>query len=259
MTRRQTLLQALRRAGRVLSLRFGNVSYRQKRRADLVTVADLQSQEVILSTIRRDFPHDDFQAEENAARSTGAEHSWIIDPLDGTTNYAHGYPASTVSIGVLRHHRPVLGGVYDPFRDELFLAEKDRGTTLNGRKVHVTQTRRVADSLLITGFAYDRAERADVYLAPFKSFLTRCHDVRRSGSAALDLAWISAGRADGFWEQGLSPWDVAAGWLLVSEAGGKISDFKGRPWTDPGKFGAETLASNGKIHSEMSRMIRKAR
>lgn len=257
MTRRQALLLALRRAGAILRKRFGRVSYRRKRRADLLTAADLESQRAILAVVRRAFPEDDYRAEEDAARSTGAEHSWIIDPLDGTTNYAHGYPASCVSIGVLRGGRPLLGGVYDPFRRELFLAEQGRGATLNGRKLRVSATRRLADSLLVTGFPYDRAERADVYLAPFKRFLGECHDVRRSGSAALDMAWIAAGRADGFWEYGLSPWDVAAGWLLVSEAGGKVSDFSGRPWSQPSLLGAQTLATNGLVHEEMRRVLEK--
>lgn len=259
MTRRRALLLALDRAGRVLRRNFGHVAYRQKRRADLVTAADLESQAEILAVIRRAFPEDDYRAEEDAMRDTGAEHLWLIDPLDGTTNYAHGYPASGVSIGVLRRGRPVLGGVYDPSRKELFLAEKDKGTTLNGRKVRVTKTRRVEDSLLVTGFAYDRAERADFYLARFKSFLIRCHDVRRSGAASLDLAWVAAGRVDGFWEYGLSPWDVAAGWLLVSEAGGKVTDFGGRPWTDPVTLGAQTLASNGLIHKRMLRILKETR
>jgi len=257
--RREALLEALRRAGRVLSRRFGRVGYRHKRRADLVTAADLESQKEILAVIRGAFPGDDYLAEEDGVRDTGAEHLWLIDPLDGTTNYAHGYPASCVSIGVLRRGRPLLAGIYDPFRDELFLAGKGRGATMNGRRMQVTRTRRVADSLLVTGFAYDRAERADFYLARLKSFLLRCHDVRRSGSAALDLAWVAAGRVDGFWEYGLSPWDVAAGWLLVAEAGGKVTDFAGRPWTDPARLGARTLASNGLVHREMLEVLRRTR
>ena len=259
MTRRQALLLALTRAGKVLQRRFGHVTYRQKRRADLVTAADLESQKVILAVIRRAFPDDDYRAEEDAVRDTGATHQWVIDPLDGTTNYAHGYPASCVSIGLLHRGRPLLGGVYDPSRDELFLAEKGRGTTLNGRRIHVTKTHHVKDSLLVTGFAYDRAERADFYLSRFKSFLVRCHDVRRSGSAALDMAWVAAGRVDGFWEYGLSPWDVAAGWLLVSEAGGKVTDFSGKTWKDPARIGEQTLASNGLIHGGMLRILRRTR
>lgn len=259
MTRRQALLMALSRAGQVLRRNFGHVTYRQKRRSDLVTVADLESQKVVLSVIRRAFPQDDYRAEEDAVRDTGAQYQWVIDPLDGTMNYAHANPASCVSIGLLRHGRPVLGGVRDPFRDETFLAVKGRGTTLNGRSIHVSKARRVAQSLLVTGFAYDRVERADFYLARFKSFLISCHDVRRSGTAALDMAWVAAGRVDGFWEYGLSPWDVAAGWLLVSEAGGKVSDFEGRPWKDPARIGAQTLASNGKVHAEMVSILRRTR
>lgn len=253
------LKRALSRAGAVLRRNFGKVPYRQKRRADLLTVADLESQRVILSEIRRAFPDDDYKAEEDEVKLAGADYLWLIDPLDGTTNYAHSYPASCVSIGVLRRGRPVLGGVYDPSRDELFLAEKGKGTTMNGRRLSVTKTRRVADSLLITGFAYDRAERADYYLARFKSFLIRAHDVRRSGSAALDLAWIAAGRADGFWEFGLNPWDVAAGWLLVLEAGGTVTDFAGRPWKTPADMGARTLATNGRLHAEMLAVLRRTR
>jgi len=256
MTRRAWLEETLRRAGAVLSRNFGKVGWREKRRADLVTAADLESQRLILAALRREFPADDFKAEEDAARLTGAERLWLIDPLDGTANYAHGYPVSCVSIGLLRRGRPELGGVYDPFRDELFLAERSLGTTLNGRRVRVSAARRVAESLLITGFAYDRAERPDFYLARFKAFLTRCHDVRRSGSAALDLAWIAAGRADGFWEFSLNPWDVAAGWLLVEEAGGRVTDFDGRAWRDPMTLGARTLATNGRVHAEMLRVLR---
>lgn len=259
MTRRDLLARTLRRAGAVLTRNFGRVGYTQKRRADLLTVSDLQSQRLILDAIRRAFPGDDYQAEENEVRLTGAERRWVIDPLDGTTNYAHGYPAACVSVGLLRRGRPELGGVFDPFRGELFLAERGRGTALNGRKVHVTRTRRVEDSLLVTGFAYDRAERADFYLARFKAFMTRCHDVRRSGSAALDLAWVAAGRADGFWEFKLNPWDVAAGWLLVTEAGGKVTTLDGRPWRDTPRLGESTLASNGRIHAEMARVLRGVR
>ncbi len=259
MTRRALLTRVLRRAGEVLRRRFGRVSYREKRRADLVTAADLESQRLILASLRRSFPGDDYQAEEDATRKTGSERLWLIDPLDGTANYAHGYPASCVSIGVLRRGEPELGGVYDPFRDELFLAERGRGATMNGRRLRVTATARVAQSLLVTGFPYDRAERADAYLAPFKTFLTSAHDVRRSGSAALDMSWIAAGRADGFWEFGLHPWDVAAGWLLVEEAGGRVTDFHARRWRSVDELGARTLATNGRIHSGMLAVLRKSR
>jgi myo-inositol-1(or 4)-monophosphatase len=256
MRRRELLVDVLRRAGRVLSCRFGKVTWREKGRADLVTAADLESQKLILTSLRRAFAQDDYRAEEDETRLTGAEYQWVIDPLDGTANYAHGYPVSCVSIGVLRGGTPELGGVFDPFRRELFLAERGRGATLNGRRLRVSAARRVADSLLLTGFAYDRDRRADFYLARFKAFLTRAHDIRRGGSAALDLAWIAAGRADGYWEYSLKPWDVAAGWLLVEEAGGKVTDFDGRPWRDPATIGARTLATNGRVHAEMLRVLR---
>ncbi len=259
MNRRAALLDALRRSGRVLKRRFGKVGYREKGRANLITVADLESQRAVLNVIRRAYPDDDYKAEEDEVKLTDAEYLWLVDPLDGTTNYAHSNPASCVSIGVLRRGRPFLGGIYDPSRDELFLAEKGKGATLNGRRVRVSKPNRVADSLLITGFAYDRAERPDFYLKRFKAFLTRSHDVRRSGSAALDMAWIAAGRADGFWEYKLNPWDVAAGWLLVQEAGGTVTDFSGRPWRDPATIGSETLATNGRVHAEMLRILKRTR
>lgn len=259
MTRAALLKSALLRAGKVLSKHFGRVSYIQKRRADLLTVADLESQKMILGAIRRAFPGDDYAAEEDAVKLTGAEHLWIIDPLDGTTNYAHGYPAACVSIGVLKNGEPLLGGVYDPFRDELFLAQRNKGTTLNGKRSVVSKTAVITDSLLITGFAYDRAERADYYLARFKAFMVKCHDIRRSGSAALDMAWVAAGRADGFWEYELNPWDVAAGLLLIQEAGGTVTDLVGRPWSDWRLMGKRTLATNGRIHKEMISILRSVR
>lgn len=257
MTRAALLKSAILRAGGVLRKHYGKVSYKTKRRADLLTIADIESQKTILNAIRREFPNDDYKAEEDETRITGAKHLWIIDPLDGTTNYAHGYPVACVSIAVYENGRPLLGGVYDPFRDELFLAQRNKGATLNGKRLGVSTTPIITDSLLITGFAYDRAERPDYYLKPFKAFMTTCHDVRRSGSAALDLAWVAAGRADGFWEFELNPWDVAAGRLLIEEAGGKVTDFNGNDWNDWTVMGKRTLATNHKIHASMLRILRK--
>jgi myo-inositol-1(or 4)-monophosphatase len=159
----------------------------------------------------------------------------------------------------MRKGKALLAGIYDPFRDELFFARKDMGAFLNGKRLSVSKTDSVKDSLLITGFAYDRAERADYYLASFKSFMIKCHDVRRSGSAALDMAWVAAGRADGFWEYELNPWDVAAGLLLIQEAGGTVTDFDGKPWTDWREMGKRTLASNGRVHREMRNILRKTK
>ena len=259
MNRSVLLKSALLRAGSVLRRRFGKVSYRRKGRADLLTVADLESQKTILDAIRRAFPDDDYKAEEDETKLTGADHLWVVDPLDGTTNYAHGYPAACISIGVLKNGAAHHAGIYDPFRDELFLAQKGHGATLNGKKLKVSRTRKIEDSLLITGFAYDRAERADYYLARFKAFMTRSHDIRRSGSAALDMAWIAAGRADGFWEFKLNPWDVCAGLLLVQEAGGQVTDFSGKTWGHWREMGKQTLATNGHVHREMLSILSKVR
>lgn len=259
MTRVSLLKSVILRAGAVLTRHFGKVTYKQKRRADLLTIADLNSQKTILDAIRRHFPEDDYKAEEDEVKLTGAEHLWIIDPLDGTTNYAHGYPVACVSIGVMKRGTPMLGGVYDPFRRELFLAQRGKGAYLNGKRLGVSTTAIIKDSLLITGFAYDRAEKADYYLARFKTFMTKCHDVRRSGSAALDMAWIAAGRADGFWEYELNPWDVCAGRLLIEEAGGRVTDHDGNEWRDWTLMGKRTLASNGRVHAEMIKMLRRTK
>jgi len=252
---RRVLQDALDRASRVLRRRFGSVRIRYKGWANLLTQADLESQKVVLDLIRRRLPRHDYRAEEKACRDTGSEFVWVIDPLDGTTNFAHGYPVGCVSIALLQRGRPILAGIHDPFRGERFLAEAGRGTRLNGRPVRVSSVRRLSQSLLITGFPYDRNKRPGFYTGFYRSFMVRCHDVRRSGSAALDMAWIAAGRADGFWEFHLSPWDVAAGLLLVREAGGKVSDFRGRPWDGIAAFGRQTLASNGRIHAEMLRVL----
>ncbi len=235
--------------------RFGSVSIRYKGKADLLTQADLESQEAILGLIRRRFPGHDYRAEEKERKDTGSPYLWVIDPLDGTTNFAHGYPVACISIALLHRNKPILAGVFDPFRQECFLAEKNRGAKLNGKPIHVSRVNRLSESLLITGFPYDRSEKSRFYTEFYRSFMIRSHDVRRSGSAALDLAWIAAGRADGYWEFNLCPWDVAAGCLLVTEAGGKVTDFSSRVWRRVDDFGRQTLATNGRIHSAMKSVI----
>lgn len=252
---RRTLLEVLRSSGDILIKNFGRARIRYKGRANIVTQVDHASEENILRRVLRRFPDHDYLAEERAARRTGSDHLWVIDPVDGTTNYAHGYPVSCVSVGLLFRAKPILGGVYDPFRNELFFAEEGRGATLNGRRMRVSRAPSLRQSLLVTGFPYDRTRRSRTYVRYYRLFMERCHDVRRGGSAALDLAWVAAGRADGFWEFSLSPWDVAAGLLLVREAGGKVTDFAGNPWTDPNRYGFETLATNGRIHAAMRKIL----
>ncbi|HAH05391.1 MAG TPA: hypothetical protein DCM05_02520 [Elusimicrobia bacterium] len=254
---RGTLVAALREAGAVLRERYGKVHVRYKGRANLVTEADHASEQRILDVILSRYPSHDFLTEEREPRSTGSDFVWVVDPLDGTTNYAHGFPVFCVSIGLLHRGRPLLSGVYDPCRNEMFLAERGRGAMLNGKPLRVSRAGNVSESLLLTGFAYDRAARADYLIRFYKEFMRRCHDVRRSGSAALDLAWTAAGRVDGYWEFSLKPWDVAAGWLLVSEAGGEVTDFSGKAWDGLKLLGRETLASNGRIHAQMLRLIRR--
>ena len=251
---RKTLVEALRAGGAVLRRRFGTAKVSYKGRANPVTEADLESQRVILALLKRRFPKHGWYAEEDAR--VDAEVMWVIDPLDGTTNYSHGYPVSCVSIAAVKGTTVLAGGVYDPFRDELFLAEKGRGATLNGRQLRVTRTPKLEEALLVTGFAYDRDTRARFYTERYARFLEKAHDIRRSGSAAMDLAWLAAGRYDGFWEYKLSPWDVAAGLLLVTEAGGKVTDMSGKAWKTLDDFGRETLATNGRIHDAMRRTLK---
>ncbi|MBI4346165.1 MAG: inositol monophosphatase [Elusimicrobia bacterium] len=251
---RRTLVTALKAAGAQLKRGLGRVSFSSKGsgRANVVTPVDYAAERMILDEIGRRFPRHDFLAEERGGRSTGSDYLWVIDPLDGTLNFAHGLPLSCVSIGLVERGRAILGGVYDPFRGELFLAEAGRGASLNGRRMAVSRVQRLSGALLVTGFPYDRDKRAALYAGIARDFLRLAQDLRRSGSAALDLAWVAAGRFDGFWEFRLSPWDVAAGRLLVEEAGGRVSDFSGRPWgSDPSVWGRQTLASNGRVQAAM--------
>ena len=184
--------QSLEQAGGILRRHFGRVRARYKGKANLVTQADYDSQAAILGLIKKNFPDHDYCSEESARRITGSDYIWVIDPLDGTTNYAHDYPVACVSIGLIHRDKPLLAGVYDPFRDECFKAEAGCGTRLNGKTVKVSTSRRLESSLLITGFAYDRIQRSRFYIEFYRNFMVRCHDVRRSGSAALGMAWVGA-------------------------------------------------------------------
>jgi len=254
-----TLKKALHAAGAIQRKYLNKVQAKRKGgwRANLITKADLAAEEKILGIILAKFPNHDFLAEERPPRAGGSEYTWVIDPIDGTTNYAHGFPMSCVSIGLVHRGRALMGGIYEPSRDELFFAERGKGATLNGKRIRVSKAPKLADSLLITGFAYDRDVRADYYLGIVKEFLKCTHGIRRSGSAALDLAWTAAGRLDGYWEFHLNPWDVAAGRLIVEEAGGTVTDFSGKEWGDLKGWGKQTLATNGRIHKEMLRHLKK--
>ena len=219
---------------------------------DLVTSVDRESERKIVAVIRRHFPgHSILAEEETDVQGAQNDYRWIIDPLDGTTNFAHSYPQFCVSIAVEHSGRIILGLVYDPIRRECFKAIIGQGATLDGRPIRTSSANELDKSLLATGFPYDHRENADFYLGYFKAFMTRCQGIRRGGSAALDLCYVACGRLDGFWELKLKPWDTAAGALIVTEAGGKLSDFCGTPFSI---WGQQTLATNSVIHDEMVRV-----
>jgi myo-inositol-1(or 4)-monophosphatase len=220
---------------------------------DLVTSVDRSVEQLIIELLQREFPDHSILAEEDTELTGAAsEYRWIIDPLDGTTNFAHSYPQVSVSIALEFSEQIILGLVYDPLRRECFRAIKGQGATLNGDLIKISTVNELDKALLATGFPYDRRDNADFYLSFFKAFLTRCQGIRRAGSAALDLCYVAAGRLDGFWELKLKPWDIAAGALIVAEAGGSLSDFSGEAFSI---HGTETLASNGIIHDEMVQVL----
>lgn len=216
--------------------------------ADLVTKVDRMSEEAIVSIIRDKYPDHQILAEEGTNQESASPFRWIIDPIDGTTNYAHNFPCFAVSIGVEVSGHMAAGVVYDPVRDECFTAIEGGGAFLNGSAIHVSNVDKLDRALLATGFPYDRREHPDDYLVLFRKFMMKAQEIRRPGSASIDLCYLSSGRIDGFWECKLKPWDVAAAAVIVKESGGQISDFKGNKFSI---FGNETLASNGRIHDEM--------
>jgi myo-inositol-1(or 4)-monophosphatase len=247
-------IQTARDAGRLLAERFGRtLQISNKGELDLVTESDLASERLIIDRIKTYHPRHAILAEESgAAASDGdGEWRWIIDPLDGTTNYAHGYPCFCVSIGLEHKGRMELGVVYDPLRDELFTAERGEGASLNGRRIHVSTIKNLNTALLCTGFPYDVRERSE-FARHFANFIMNAQAVRRDGAAALDLAYVACGRFDGFWEEGLKPWDVAAGALMVEEAGGRVSTYNGGPLSI---YAPPILASNGLVHEQMMRVL----
>ncbi len=219
---------------------------------NLVTEMDRRSERTVVAILRSSYPDHGILAEEETAIDANSPYRWIIDPLDGTTNYAHGYPNFAVSIALERSGEVILGVVYDPSRDELFLAEKGRGAFLNGKKIAVSRADTLLKSLLSTGFPYDRKTSEKNNLNYFRALLMASQEVRRDGSAALDLCSVAAGRFDGFWELKLKPWDVAAGSLIVREAGGMVTDLAGGPFD---MHAEEILASNGIIHGQMVEVL----
>ncbi|HTR80310.1 MAG TPA: inositol monophosphatase family protein [Bacteroidota bacterium] len=250
--------EAALEAGKFLKFNLGKVKHIERKlgqETNLVTEIDKQSEALIIKKIKQHYPSHDILAEESGAAKTKSEYRWIIDPLDGTTNFTHALPIFCVSIGVEFNGELVAAAIYDPSADEMFTAEKGSGAYLNGKKIHVSSNDTLINSLLVTGFPYNVQENPGKVVEHFVNFLMVGQGVRRLGSAALDLAYVAAGRLDGFWEVFLNPWDKAAGVLLVREAGGTVSDFKNNPGTI---YDQNTLATNGKIHEQMIAVLDKA-
>jgi myo-inositol-1(or 4)-monophosphatase len=223
---------------------------------DLVTEFDLASERLIADGLRRNFPGHAIFGEETGEALPAAGPVWVVDPLDGTTNFAHGYPVFSVTLALLVDGRPELGVTYDPLRDDLFWAQCGRGAWRGQRRLRVSTTAELGASLLATGFAYDRASNADNNLAEFSHFVPRTRGVRRGGSAALDIAWVAAGWLDGYWERGIQVWDMAAGVLLVQEAGGVVTAYSGRPWQPADR---NVAAANSVLHTALLQGLQTAR
>ena len=252
----QFAIETARDAGHLLLEKFGRITaVTKKGDINLVTEADLASEALIIERIKSHHPKHAILAEEagDAVVVDGTNvWKWIIDPLDGTTNYAHGYPCFAVTLALEHDGDVVVGVTFDPTRGELFAAEKGQGATLNGKSIGVSATERLSESLICTGFPYD-FKRKDDFARHLTAFLLSSRGVRRDGSAAIDLAYVACGRFDGFWEEGLNPWDMAAGNLLIQEAGGWITDYSGEAFSI---YRPPVVASNGRIHNEMLAILR---
>jgi len=249
--------EAALEAGVILQDYLGNLEAVEEkgRPGDLVTEADKAAEAVILNVLHRHVPEHDILAEEAGRLGKGESiYLWAIDPLDGTTNYAHQFPVSAVSIGLMISGIPQVGVIFDPFRQELFRAARGLGATRNRRPIQVSKTAELENSLLVTGFAYDRRQTTDNNYAEFCYFTHLTQGVRRSGSAAMDLAYVACGRFDGYWERGLSPWDITAGIVILQEAGGTVTAYDGGPLQlNSGRI----LATNGHIHNRLSQELQR--
>lgn len=244
-----------KKAGKIQLKHLGRLKHIEyKSPIDLVTETDRECEKLIVGEIRKRYPDDSILAEEGSGSEHNSGRLWCVDPLDGTVNYAHGFPFFCVSIGLLSGGEIIAGVIYDPNRGEMFTAEKGKGARMNGRRIHVSKTPVLKQALLATGFAclvYAEDKGVEA-LTQFGKFLGTARAVRRPGSAATDLAWAACGRVDGFWEEALQPWDMAAGVLLIREAGGVVTKFDGSEFN---LHGDEILVSNGSIHPEMIKVL----
>jgi len=243
-----TAIEISREAGGLLLRHFRRpLEITYKRPSDLVTEADRKSEALIVERLREHFPTHSVVGEEGGGQKTGSDYCWYVDPLDGTTNFAHGFPVFSVTLGLAFRGEIVAGVVYDPTRDEMFTAERGAGAFLNGQRLRVSKSGKLAAGLVATGFPPFAANH-ELNIEFYFRFTQLTHGIRRAGSAALDLCCVAAGRFDGFWELKLNPWDKAAGTLLVTEAGGMVSSITGKPFD---LLGDDILASNGLIHDQM--------
>ncbi len=267
---KETLINATEAGAAVLKHFFNNKELKISNKEginNLVTEADHAAEKAIMETILQQFPDHFILSEESGEiipqrsaasasskgeETTTSEYKWIIDPIDGTVNYAHGIPICCVSIGLEENGQIIMGAVYNPLINEFYIAEKGKGATLNGEPIHVSDKATVMDSCLVTGFPYTYLDMPNGPLDVFQRFIRKGIPVRRLGSAAMDLCWVAAGRFDGFYEHKLNPWDSAAGFLIVEEAGGKLTDFDGNYYSP---YQERILATNGKIHDEMLKWI----
>jgi myo-inositol-1(or 4)-monophosphatase len=248
-------IQAAKEAGKIQLEKLGNLSnieIKNNQYTDLVTEADKESEKIIFKIIKENFPEHSILSEESGSLPTASNYKWIIDPLDGTVNYAHGVPIWSVSIGIEIDGEVKVGIVYDPSRNEMFSAIKNEGAYLNGKKIKVSEVENLNKAMLVTGFPYNIKENPSNCLEHFRNFILCAQSVRRLGSAAIDSCYIACGRFDGYWEVSLHPWDIAAGSLIIKEAGGTIGGFKGEKLNI---YEKKILASNGKIHKQMIEIL----
>ena len=249
-------IETARAAGHLLLEKYGRITtVTKKGDYNLVTEADLASEKLIIEHIKSHYPRHTILAEESGDTVVvdgDMKWKWIIDPLDGTTNFAHGYPCFCVTMALEHQEELVIGVTYDPTRNELFTAEKGQGASLNFKPIHVSSTGKMSESLLVTGFPYDFKDRHD-FARHLTDFLLGARGVRRDGSAAIDMAYVACGRFDGFWEEGLNPWDIAAGVLMIREAGGLVTNYDGSPLSI---YKPPICASNGVIHDEMLAVLK---
>jgi myo-inositol-1(or 4)-monophosphatase len=251
---RNTLIQAIE-AGAAAIRSYTDQAFEVSNKEginNLVTEVDHASEAAIMAVIREAHPDHAILSEESGANELQSDWKWIIDPIDGTVNFAHHIPICAISIGLEHKGKMVLGGVYNPFMNELYIAERGQGATLNGKKIQVSKKDKVINACMVTGFPYTYLDEPNGPLQVFERFIRRGIPVRRLGSAAIDLCWVAAGRFDGFYEHKLQAWDSAAGWLIVEEAGGKVTNLKGEPYNcyEPG-----LIATNGHIQDELLEWI----